>query len=176
MQPSIILPCAVCHPFHGYQTFSTSQTIFCVALSKSWVQWNTIRLYRGVMEMDKAQKCSTLLEKLPPLFHLRLFQEVVVGSGGTGEGAPADSELFVQFWSLSASLQRTVAWMGGWFYWSACALPHEWERLDLGVALENIFPLARHQFLVSVAPPPYNLYCHVQNSHRLTLDSLSGGQ
>lgn len=75
------------------------------------------------MEMDKAQKCSALPEKLPPLLLLRLFREVVAGSGRDEEGTPADSELFVQVCSLSAGLQRTVAWMGGWFYWSACALP-----------------------------------------------------
>lgn len=91
--------------------------------------------------MDKAQKCSALPEKLPPLLLLRLFGEVVAGSGGVGRALlQTVSYLSRSAVCLQACSGLSPGWVAGFTGLPALSPHSERECLDLGVTLETIIP------------------------------------
>lgn len=83
--------------------------------------------------------------------------------------------------TVSAGLQWTVAWMGGWFYWSTSAplrATKSAEQPDLGVAVETIFPgqtrcAVPFWTTSSLVGLTFKFPLFVQDAYGVILDSLS---
>lgn len=145
---------SVCHPFHGYRTFSTSRTIFAWLFQKAECSETLSGFIEALWRWTRPKNAPHSRRNFPLCSFSDFFGRWWRGVEGMGRALlQTVSYLSRSAVCLQACSGLSPGWVAGFTGLPALSPHSERECLDLGVRLETIIPRTRHHFLVSVAPP-----------------------